>query len=194
MIIPAMAIAGSLAAKKSVPAIGRHVPDHRRPVRRPGGRRDPDRRRPHLLPGAGARPHRRASRDDRRHAVLRELIGASSMETSQIRKRRTPVSALLDPEDRRPGDRLGLRQARSPTLMKNPVMFVLEIVTVLTTIIFLRDLFDRRRAPRLRASRSSSGCGSPCCSPISPRRSPRAAARRRPTRCAGSAPRRRPSC
>ena len=35
MIIPAMAIAGSLAAKKIDPAVGRHVPDHRRPVRRP---------------------------------------------------------------------------------------------------------------------------------------------------------------
>ena len=66
MIIPAMAIAGSLAAKKIGPGLGRHVPDHRRPVRRPGRRRDPDRRRPHLLPGARARTDRRASRDDRR--------------------------------------------------------------------------------------------------------------------------------
>ena len=35
MIIPAMAIAGSLAAKKIGAGLGRHVPDHRRPVRRP---------------------------------------------------------------------------------------------------------------------------------------------------------------
>ncbi len=41
--------------------------------------------------------------------------------------------------------------------------------------------------------RSCSGCGSPCCSPTSPRRWPRAAARRRPRRCARPAPRRRPS-
>ena len=54
MIIPALAIAGSLAAKKTVPASRRHVPDHRRPVRRPAGRRHPHRRRPHLLPGARA--------------------------------------------------------------------------------------------------------------------------------------------
>ena len=60
MIIPAMAIAGSLAAKKIGAAVGRHVPDHRRAVRRPGRRRDPDRRRPDLLPGARARPDRRA--------------------------------------------------------------------------------------------------------------------------------------
>ena len=71
MIIPAMAIAGSLAAKKIGAAVGRHVPDHRRPVRRPAGRRDPDHRRPDLLPGARPRPDRRASRDDRRHARSR---------------------------------------------------------------------------------------------------------------------------
>ena len=55
------------------PAVGRHVPDHRRPVRRPGRRRDPHRRRPHLLPGARARTHRRASRDDRRHRCSQRI-------------------------------------------------------------------------------------------------------------------------
>ena len=34
------------------------------------------------------------------------------------------------------------------------------------------------------SSRSRCGCGSPCCSPTSPRRWPKAAARRRPRRCA----------
>ena len=63
MIIPAMAIAGSLVEKKSIPASSRHVPDHRRPVRRPAGRRHPDRRRSDVLPRARARADRRASRD-----------------------------------------------------------------------------------------------------------------------------------
>ena len=63
IIIPAMAIAGSLVAKKSRAAFQRHVPDPWRPVRRPAGRRDPHRRRPDLLPRARARAHRRASRD-----------------------------------------------------------------------------------------------------------------------------------
>ena len=53
--------------------LGRHVPDHRRPVRRPRGRRHPDHRRSHLLPGAGARPDCRAPRDDRQQPVLIEL-------------------------------------------------------------------------------------------------------------------------
>ena len=70
MIVPMMAVAGSLAAKKIVPAVGRHLPDRRRRVRRPAGRRDPDRRRPHLLPRARARADRRALLDERRNALL----------------------------------------------------------------------------------------------------------------------------
>ena len=112
MIVPAMAIAGSLAAKKIGPAVGRHVPDHRRPVRRPRRRRDPDHRRPDLLPGAGARADRRAPRDERQHPVLIDLIfGVTSMETMKLQKKVT-ASTMLDPEDPRAGDRLGLRQAR----------------------------------------------------------------------------------
>ena len=47
----------------------------------------------------------------------------------------------------------------------------------------------RRPSP----ARSPPGCGSRCCSRISPRRSRRAAARRRPTLCAGRAATRAPS-
>ncbi len=70
-----------LAGRQEVdPGLGRHVPDHRRPVRRPRRRRHPDHRRSHLLPGAGARPDRRAPRDDRQHPVL-IAFGVTSMET-----------------------------------------------------------------------------------------------------------------
>ena len=51
----------------------------------------------------------------------------------------------------------------------------------------------RRTAPRCSPARSPPGCGSPCCSPISPKRWRKGAARRRPTRCARRAPTRRPS-
>ena len=70
MIVPAMAMAGSLAGQEVDPAVGRHVADHRRPVRRPRRRRHPDHRRSDLLPGAGARADRRASRNERQHPVL----------------------------------------------------------------------------------------------------------------------------
>ena len=65
-----MAIAGSLAAKKTVPASAGTFPTHGGAVRRPARRRHPDRRRPDLLPGARPRPDRRASRDDRRPDLL----------------------------------------------------------------------------------------------------------------------------
>jgi K+-transporting ATPase ATPase B chain len=62
------------------------------------------------------------------------------METSQIRKR-MPVSALMDPKIVVPAIGQAFVKLDPRTLIKNPVMFVLEIVTVLTTVILIRDLF-----------------------------------------------------
>ncbi len=63
-------------------------------------------------------------------------------------------------------------------MMGNPVMFVVEVGSVITTVLLLRD------PRRILASicRSRSGCGSRCCSPTSPKPWRRAAARRKPTR------------
>jgi K+-transporting ATPase ATPase B chain len=61
------------------------------------------------------------------------------METSQIRKR-MPVSALLDPKIVVPAIGSAFVKLDPRTLIKNPVMFVLEIVTALTTAILIRDL------------------------------------------------------
>ena len=61
------------------------------------------------------------------------------METSQIRNR-LPVSALLDPKIVVPAISSAFVKLDPRTLMKNPVMFVLEIVTALTTVILIRDL------------------------------------------------------
>src|SRR5258708_4736841 len=62
------------------------------------------------------------------------------METSNIRKR-VPVSALLDPKIVLPAIGSAFVKLDPRTLIKNPVMFVLEIVTMLTTVILIRDLF-----------------------------------------------------
>ena len=62
------------------------------------------------------------------------------METSQIRKR-MPVSALMDPKIVVPAIGQAFVKLDPRTLIKNPVMFVLEIVTALTTVILIRDLF-----------------------------------------------------
>ena len=61
------------------------------------------------------------------------------METSTTRKS-MPVSALFDPKIVMPAVGQAVVKLNPRRLMKNPVMFVLEVVTVLTTVILLRDL------------------------------------------------------
>jgi K+-transporting ATPase ATPase B chain len=61
------------------------------------------------------------------------------METSQLRKQ-MPVSALFDPKIVVPAIGSAFVKLDPRSLMKNPVMFVLEVVTALTTVILIRDL------------------------------------------------------
>ena len=61
------------------------------------------------------------------------------METSQLRKQ-MPVSALFDPKIVVPAIGSAFVKLNPRSLMKNPVMFVLEAVTALTTVILVRDL------------------------------------------------------
>src|ERR1700722_7517555 len=61
------------------------------------------------------------------------------METLTVRKK--TASALLDPKIVVPAIGSAFVKLDPRTLMKNPVMFVLEVVTMLTTVILIRDLF-----------------------------------------------------
>ena len=61
------------------------------------------------------------------------------MEASTLRKR-VPVSALFDPKIVVPAIGSAFVKLDPRTLVENPVMFVLEIVTALTTVILIRDL------------------------------------------------------
>src|SRR3954469_18709978 len=61
------------------------------------------------------------------------------METSAVRKR-TSASALADPKIVLPAIGAAFVKLDPRTLIKNPVMFVLEVVTVLTTVILVRDI------------------------------------------------------
>ena len=61
------------------------------------------------------------------------------METSTLRKS-MPVSALFDPRIVMPAIGSAFVKLDPRTLIKNPVMFVLEVVTTLTTVILIRDL------------------------------------------------------
>jgi K+-transporting ATPase ATPase B chain len=61
------------------------------------------------------------------------------MEGSTLRKR-APVSALLDTAIIGPAVSAAFRKLDPRTLFKNPVMFVVEVVATLATVLFLRDL------------------------------------------------------
>src|SRR5207253_8893623 len=61
------------------------------------------------------------------------------METSTLRKQ-MPVSALFDSKIIVPAIGSAFVKLDPRTLIKNPVMFVLEIVTILTTVFLIRDL------------------------------------------------------
>jgi hypothetical protein len=70
LIVPMLAVAGSLAGKKLVPASAGTLPDGWRAFRRSSDRRDLDHGRPYLLSRSGAWPDRGASRDARRRPLL----------------------------------------------------------------------------------------------------------------------------
>ena len=80
-----------------------------------------------------------------------------------------------------------LRKLDPRALAKNPVIFVTEAVSLVVTLLLRPRSRDRTTARRCSPARSRSGSGSRCCSPISPRPSPKGAARRRPTPCAARA-------
>jgi K+-transporting ATPase ATPase B chain len=61
------------------------------------------------------------------------------MEALKLQKR-TPVSALLDPKIVMPAIGAAFSKLDPRLMIKSPVMFVVEVVAALTTIIFLRDL------------------------------------------------------
>src|SRR4029079_13203661 len=67
------------------------------------------------------------------------MFGVNSMDTMKLQKR-APMSAMLDPKIVLPAIRASFTKLDPRLMVKNPVMFVVEIVAALTTVIFLRDL------------------------------------------------------
>ncbi|MBV9530194.1 MAG: potassium-transporting ATPase subunit B, partial [Bradyrhizobium sp.] len=61
------------------------------------------------------------------------------METVKLQKR-TPAATMLDPKVVIPAIWASFTKLDPRLMMKNPVMFVVEIVAALTTVIFVRDL------------------------------------------------------
>lgn len=63
------------------------------------------------------------------------------MEPVHKPNKRMPVLAMLDPKIVMPAIGSAFTKLDPRAMIKNPVMFVVEIVAMLTTVIFLRDLF-----------------------------------------------------
>ena len=61
------------------------------------------------------------------------------METVKLQKR-SSMSTMLDPKILRPAITASFAKLDPRLMLKNPVMFVVEIVAALTTVIFIRDL------------------------------------------------------
>ena len=120
-MVPVLAIAGSLGRKQAVPAIGGHVPDRHRAVRRDARGRDGDHRRPDVLPCPGARPVGGALRlphlesrcplspPSASDAHLRPLAGTRSR--ASCGTARLTAFVKLDPRH----------------MLRNPVMFTVEV-------------------------------------------------------------------
>jgi K+-transporting ATPase ATPase B chain len=62
------------------------------------------------------------------------------MEVVQKLNKRMPVSAMLDPKIVLPAIGSSFRKLDPRVMIKSPVMFVVEVVAALTTVIFVRDL------------------------------------------------------
>ncbi|MDO8397167.1 MAG: potassium-transporting ATPase subunit KdpB [Bradyrhizobium sp.] len=62
------------------------------------------------------------------------------MEVVQKLNKRMPVTAMLDPKIMMPAIGSAFAKLDPRLMIKNPVMFVVEVVAALTTVIFLRDM------------------------------------------------------
>ena len=149
MIVPAMAMAGSLAAKKSIPPSAGTFPTTGGlfvglvvgVILIIGGLT--------FFPALALGPDRRAPRDERQQPVLTDHSELLPWKSSRKRNRQTPAATMLDPKIVGPAIGSAFVKLDPRMMVKNPVMFVVEVVAALTTVIFLRDLVTGGERPRL---------------------------------------------
>ena len=139
MIVPAMAIAGSLAAKKSIPPSigtfpttgGLFVGLVVGVILIIGGLT--------FFPALALGPIVEHLAATPTPCSDRSLFGVTSMEAMKLQKKVT-ASAMLDPKILVPAIKSAFVKLDPRLMIKSPVMFVVEVVAALTTVIFLRDL------------------------------------------------------
>ena len=144
---------------------GGNIPNPRPAICRTAGWHGRDHcRRAHLLPGAFARADCRTLPDAERQAVLHdpyavsgdlELVMSTTMTTepnvtpqipqddptSLLPKKLMRARPLFDPEIVRRATAASFAKLNPVTLLKNPVMFVVEVGAAITTVFLLRDMF-----------------------------------------------------
>ena len=132
-VIPVLAMAGSIAAKRKAAASSGTFPTRRRAVHRPARRRDFDPGRTAIFSSPRAWPDRRALSDARRQDVLRRRRHVQTRLTYP----------LFDPAVLRQAAIDAVTKLHPRKLVRNPVMFVTGVVAASSLHIFLRDLADR---------------------------------------------------
>ena len=151
IMIPALALGGSLAAKKRGPRVRGDVPHRQRHVHRAHHRRDRHHRRVDLLPGHLARADCRAT--EPREVLLMEMeMHETATDTVPTPAESGQAMAHGVAEARRLFDReilrtsvVGAFRKLDPRVqIKNPVMFVVLVGSVITLIYSIRTpgLFD----------------------------------------------------
>ena len=127
-IIFVLALAGSLARQQPVPADRGHAAHPRPAVRRDARRRRRHRRRPDLLP----RPRSRSARGRPLMTTLTHVGSHPGAHTASQAGCSTP--GCCSPRCRTP-----LRKLDPRVMVRNPVMFVVEVGAVLSTVLAVAD-------------------------------------------------------
>ena len=136
-------------AQAAGPRHRRHVPDRLAAVRWTRRRGDHHRRRPHVLPRPRAGPHRRAAVAVEVHELMTTTltpeptpVPTPTDRPPKVRRRPPAARSLFDPAIVKRAALDSFVKLDPRTLAKNPVMFVVEVGSVLTTILFIRDFAD----------------------------------------------------
>ena len=127
-------------------------------------------------------------------ATLEPQTSGPSPQELKLARRHSRKSGLFDPQLMKTAFWQSLVMLRPDIQWKNPVMFVVEIGTVLTLVYTVAKMCGVASAASLGYLLSwTSGSWRRCCSPTSLRRLPKPAARPRPTPCGRPAGQRPPA-
>src|SRR5205807_10285837 len=118
---------------------GRNTADRHRPVRRAAHRRHRDHRSADVPARAGARPHRRAPHPRKAVLMATQAPEAPPRRTAE-RVAAVRARPLFDPPIVKRAVWDSFKKLDPRSLLRNPVIFVVEIVSVVVTIRIVADM------------------------------------------------------